>query len=143
MRSSSQKTRRSLGSSSVDQRPVNMFVDALVLRIDTVLVVRGLQQIAVAEHLDCELLRFTERGSPVVVVADHQYRYASAVERYLKRCGRELVVERAGFGEEDALHYCQQWQHFLDGGVKDWSVIQLSGAIELRVQDPLVQAIDV
>ena len=75
------------GKLSVNQRPVNMVVNALVLRIDTVFVVRGLHQIAVAEDLGCHLFGFAERSSRVVVVADYQYRQAATVERSLKRFG--------------------------------------------------------
>ena len=69
------------GVHAVNQRPVNMVVNALVQRIDNVLEVRGLHQVAVAEDLGCDLFGFAERSSRVVAVADYQYRQASAVVR--------------------------------------------------------------
>ena len=89
------------GVHAVNQRPVNVVVDTLVARIDSVLVVRGLHQVAVAERLGCDLFGFDERSGRVVVVADYQYRQASAVVRSLNRFGGELVVERADVGDAD------------------------------------------
>ena len=86
------------GELSVYQRPVDVVVNARVARIDNVLVVRGLHQIAVAERLGREIFGFKERSKRVVVVADYQYRYASTIGRLLNGWGGELVVVRADIG---------------------------------------------
>ena len=56
---------------AVDQHSVNVVVNALVVRVDNVREVRGLQQISVAERLGYELFRFTERSKWVGAVADY------------------------------------------------------------------------
>ena len=84
---------------TVDQHLVNVVVNALVVRVDNVAEVRGLQQISIVEGLGYEFFRLTNRGKWVGAVADYEYRYATPVERPLERLGGELIVERAGTGE--------------------------------------------
>jgi len=103
---------------AVYQHAVNVVVDALVVRIDNVGEVRGLQQVAVAKYLGYQLFGLAEGSERVGVVADYQYWHASTVEGAIEGVGGELVVEQASAGER-GVHQRQQWEHRLVDGVND------------------------